>query len=434
MTTSEFALLEAIAADPENDVPRLVYADWLDQSSSSAAQAQAEFIRLQVRLARLEKGSPEARLANENLLHALHQQEQELLETYKEQWLGPLSGVTAMDAVPERCFSRGLVERATLTVAELFEHQHELGRRFPALRDLTLRHGWAAQLAQLGQCPLLAQLETLVLDARQDHQFDRLAFETPEAQLLARSQFLSRLRRLTLGWTHVGRVGGIALANSAGLPQLEELCVLEDTFGGSLVDILAHATGFPALAKLVLSHNQIVLDDIPLLVSSPLMRQIRELHLPGQSLGVRGLQILLEAGELEQLRYLGLGENRLTPPAVELLASSRRLAGLQGLDLSDNPVDDSSVKALLASPAMEGLQELSLARTDVTEEGVLTLAASPKSASLVRLDLRYTSLGDAAVEALCTSENLRQLRDLYPSSQLSDASRGRLSRRFQTSR
>src|SRR5262245_12883262 len=45
-------LLAAILAEPDDDVPRLVYADWLDEHGD---EARAEFIRVQVELARMEE-------------------------------------------------------------------------------------------------------------------------------------------------------------------------------------------------------------------------------------------------------------------------------------------------------------------------------------------------------------------------------------------
>ncbi len=48
----EVALLKGIVANPGDDAPRLVYADWLDEHDHSA---RAEFIRTQVSIAQLEK-------------------------------------------------------------------------------------------------------------------------------------------------------------------------------------------------------------------------------------------------------------------------------------------------------------------------------------------------------------------------------------------
>src|SRR5947208_2588940 len=46
--SDEAALLAAIRANPDEDTPRLVYADWLDENEQAP---RAEFIRLQIQLA-----------------------------------------------------------------------------------------------------------------------------------------------------------------------------------------------------------------------------------------------------------------------------------------------------------------------------------------------------------------------------------------------
>src|SRR5436190_20750382 len=59
MTDTEAALLRAIAAHPDEDTPRLVYADYLDELGGASAAARAEFIRLSVRASLLPRNAPE---------------------------------------------------------------------------------------------------------------------------------------------------------------------------------------------------------------------------------------------------------------------------------------------------------------------------------------------------------------------------------------
>lgn len=53
MRSDHQALLAAVVADPSADLPRLVYADKLDESGDPVDARMAEFIRLQVRMAEL---------------------------------------------------------------------------------------------------------------------------------------------------------------------------------------------------------------------------------------------------------------------------------------------------------------------------------------------------------------------------------------------
>src|SRR5262245_13615555 len=53
---SEAALREAIVTEPDEDLPRLAYADWLDEHDRGE---EAEFIRVQCRLARHPYDAPD---------------------------------------------------------------------------------------------------------------------------------------------------------------------------------------------------------------------------------------------------------------------------------------------------------------------------------------------------------------------------------------
>ena len=55
MDTDERALLAAIIAHPDEDTPRLAYADWLQEHDRPE---RAEYIRLDIRLANLQYGDP----------------------------------------------------------------------------------------------------------------------------------------------------------------------------------------------------------------------------------------------------------------------------------------------------------------------------------------------------------------------------------------
>ena len=53
--TEEWALRQAVITSPDDDLPRLVYADWLDDAGDPA---RAEFIRAQVQLATVPPWEP----------------------------------------------------------------------------------------------------------------------------------------------------------------------------------------------------------------------------------------------------------------------------------------------------------------------------------------------------------------------------------------
>src|SRR6516162_11053942 len=61
--SDEKALLAAIWAHPQEDTPRLAYADWLQETGMEANVARGEFIRLQIELTMLAEDDTRFRVA-----------------------------------------------------------------------------------------------------------------------------------------------------------------------------------------------------------------------------------------------------------------------------------------------------------------------------------------------------------------------------------
>jgi uncharacterized protein (TIGR02996 family) len=96
--SSPDAFLHALREQPEDDAPRLVYADWLEEHGDPD---RAEFIRAQVRLAGMDEDDPERA--------ALEDRERALLAAHEAEWLGPLP-----PDVAKVTFRRGFVNKVVL--------------------------------------------------------------------------------------------------------------------------------------------------------------------------------------------------------------------------------------------------------------------------------------------------------------------------------
>jgi uncharacterized protein (TIGR02996 family) len=110
MSADESALLAAIDAQPTEDLPRLVYADWLDDAGFAR---RAEFIRLQCEIARFET----TRTARPH--HAsLWARQDEILTQHRTELLGPLAELpeTAIE------FDRGFLARVTVPIMDFLKH------------------------------------------------------------------------------------------------------------------------------------------------------------------------------------------------------------------------------------------------------------------------------------------------------------------------
>ncbi len=133
LTPSRFALmslqdelLAAVAADPDNDLPRLVYADWLASQPGDADRALAEFIRLQC--------ENERRVGRRAYYRPLDDQERGLLEEYRDQWLGK---ATDLEEDFNIFWNRGFPERAHARIGMRPKMLASLPT-LPTLRDLGL--------------------------------------------------------------------------------------------------------------------------------------------------------------------------------------------------------------------------------------------------------------------------------------------------------
>jgi uncharacterized protein (TIGR02996 family) len=180
--TEHNAFLRAIAASPDENAPRLVFADWLEEQGEPD---RAEFIRTQCALTL--PGLPERR-------HALRVRERDLLDAHRQEWCQAF-GLPIEDIV----FERGLIASVRLS-------EWDRGR--------VLDPECAAQLATLRE---------LDLSGLQLGDADLAAFAAT-AQMPA-------LRKLILSDNDITGSGAVALAKAAGLPRLETLYLFGNPIG-----------------------------------------------------------------------------------------------------------------------------------------------------------------------------------------------------------
>ena len=117
MTEQDF--LQSIYHDADDDVPRLIFSDWLEEHGNPD---RAQFIRLQLACANDETGDasrPE-----------LMEQERELFERHKEEWLRELPELPGVEWAPHliRATSTSTISRE----ASRSEPGSAISRRFPA--------------------------------------------------------------------------------------------------------------------------------------------------------------------------------------------------------------------------------------------------------------------------------------------------------------
>jgi uncharacterized protein (TIGR02996 family) len=90
--TTYLGLLDDILDHPEDDTPRLVMADWLEDNDQPE---RAEFIRVQIELDHLRQRGPCDECLRDVKAQSLRLRERELLEEHAHTWLSGIPGLKA---------------------------------------------------------------------------------------------------------------------------------------------------------------------------------------------------------------------------------------------------------------------------------------------------------------------------------------------------
>jgi uncharacterized protein (TIGR02996 family) len=307
MTANE-AFLQAILEDPDDDTPRLVYADWLEERGDP----RGEFIRTQCRLARLASGDPSC--------WELRQHLERLWLAHGETWLQPLrdalgerslslqdvfyGSVGVPQGGPPLCVDRGFLEGVSMTADHFLKVAEALLRLTPICKAVLYEA--RDHLPALAESPCLARLTAL--GAHGVPHECRGEFSACEpgpdwsapigsggAQALAASPHLGRLTALDLGWNEIDDAGAQALAACPGLSRLSELDLSGNRVG--------HA-GAQALA------------------SSPHLGRLSKLNLAGNFIGYAGARALVRSSQLTCLTGLDLSTNAISPQGLRALAGN----------------------------------------------------------------------------------------------------------------
>jgi uncharacterized protein (TIGR02996 family) len=357
------AFLAAIRETPDDDAPRLIYADWLEDNGD---EARAQFIRVQCRRAALPADDPEAR--------RLARREKEILQQHGTAWT---------DTQPEVLgeWRRGFVEHLTIPAQLFIDSGAELVERFPVF-SLRLRVDSedVPTMRRLAAAPHLAHITHL--------SFERA---TPASASLNRS--------------------GEGLIELLGSPYLGGLRVLDLSrcwLGDDGVRRLAEANQLGSLERLELGYNYFSSSGLALLAASHLVG-LRYLGLSGSRLGPSGAEVLVSSRHLGSLRELDLTHTRILTAGVQTLVGTDFLARLEVLQLGWLNLRVRAAQALAKCPHLANLRELILGRNRLADAGATALAGSPYLAGLRRLGLRSNRLTVAGITALGESKYLAGL-------------------------
>jgi uncharacterized protein (TIGR02996 family) len=289
-------LLAAIRDFPHDELPRLAYADWLEENGD---EARAEFIRVSVERDRHPMNHPAWQAANARH-HAL-------LVEHGPAWSAGLVGATAYS------WRGGLIDEVRVAPSDFARHAAGLLERAPVAGLVVQVEDWR-EVKTVAQCKDLLRFRRLTLAG--------LRMGTTGARILAESSYIANLKELSLAGQSLGQPGTLALIGSGHLKNLEVLDLSGCNITNSAIPALASTANLPRLRRLLLADNLLTDRDLRALASSRQLTKLTELGLDGNAITSDGAEYLAASGLMTRLRWLGLRRTHVSAGGLFKLRQS----------------------------------------------------------------------------------------------------------------
>jgi uncharacterized protein (TIGR02996 family) len=415
--TEREALVAAIAANPDNDTPRLIFADWLQENGEDD---RAEFIRLECQLntLRLELD------CTHPLPHGLDQLREEsrnLFELRGDYWLESFYRALGADETPPRA------TRSRMWPARLWNRLS--GEPRYTFHFLDSFAGGQAQVEVHGNGPVLGfgvvggLVDSLQLrfDSRFPiHNIDA-AFRLEPVHRLVIRMGPNRAQWAPIDKTCLRRVKHLHLH----MPNARSR-KCEAVFEG-----MTHTTNWEGLRELHVSSQHAPRLMVPSsyveqLARSPLLDGVHDLWV---CIDVSDLSRLTMSPHARNLRGLRMWWCYFPPEAGGLIASAVFRPNLETLDLSGNELGDEGLRQLVAGGRWPSLRSLNIGFNTISDVGVQH--SLPLVPQLSHVGLSGGSITDAGALALADVLDANKLQSLWLSyNPISPATVERLRERF----
>jgi uncharacterized protein (TIGR02996 family) len=443
------SLYAAICASPRDDLPKLVFADWLEEHGNHVDRAHAELIRIQcewdsnalvnLRLVepyRLDVNSPHCPDAASVAVHdppaarairlLIRATELELLaKTRPVMPLPEVNGASYRYVGPVKGFRTGL--------------------------KISLAPTWYNRLAELRSC---LPIRHLVTDIQQGRYAANRPLGTVEIAVLENIESLTSFHRSSLDLfgeilasPHTKQLRQLSIQHGLDTPGLLETLATREHLDGleelELLDVSDRILGvsmgagwFQNLRKLRLASqddfHQITpavdrlveiasdrLEELDLAnlgdASEPtfnrlagLFPRLTQLKLAGSGLTGRSIGDLMTSQNFPELRQLNVSNKRLVDFVGKTLEKTFHYPRLHSLDVSHCQLSPSAIASLVRWPGLAHLRKLVLAGNPLNHQAIAALG-SADAPNLRTLSLLGCQLHGSHIRELVTSRFVRSL-------------------------
>lgn len=336
--TEADALCRAVVSNPDDDTPRLIFADWLEEQGQPE---RAAFIRAQIEAARAEPWSPAAREAEARAA--------QLLKHGQSEWRPDWANNAQVG------YRRGFIERVAIEPHIFRQVATQLFEQCP-VRTLAFTRPWTLEDAEFSTS-LLPVFENPLLRHLTRLELVRVDLAPEEQYALSACPHLADLRELALSenplsvdWLAEMLAGpafpcltALELADMAnlgprilsGLLKCRHRRFSKIDFSGIrfLFDELIVVFGHPAIKDVAELRfgwklGPKYLGPVTHIEMAPVMpwENLRLLELAGQGIGSGGVEAIANNADRSKLRWLGLAANEIGSTGVDgLLESDLRL-------------------------------------------------------------------------------------------------------------
>lgn len=286
------AFLRAIRDRPDDDLPRLIYADYLDERGQPA---RAEFIRV---------GCERARVSARSYRHRqLVERELELLADNQEDWERVIPGALSVR------YARGFPSVIELEARSFVGGNAAFLSCCPAA-EVRIRNVWE-ELEFLLKLPYA--LGILAIDVSDN------ALTDDDIERLLAAPWIRELKSLNLSRNRFGPVAARAIARTPKLVNIENLALDGNAIACTGAASLAGGRHFARLRSLNLRNAEIRADGVAALANASGLPALETLDLRGNAIGANGVRSLLMSAKAPGWKRLRLREDDVTHEQAQQL-------------------------------------------------------------------------------------------------------------------